>query len=99
MQSPAWLLSAAAWLQDLLVSILAQISIWSDQIYWNGYETLAKAAVLIAAGLAVVLCMLVFTDEDDARVWWTLTTAGRWMGGVGAVVVALAVWASRYGGA
>ena len=99
MQSPAWLLSAETYLRDLLVSILAQLTIWSDQVYWNGYEPLAKAAILVAAGGAVVLCMLVFTDEDDARVWSRLTAAGRWMGGVAAVAVVAAVWASRSAGA
>jgi len=96
MQSPAWLLSAAAWLRDLAVSILAQLTIWSDRLYWNGYEPLARAALLVGAGGAVVLCMLVFTDETDVRAWSTLTTAGRWMGGLAAVAVVLAVCAGRY---
>jgi len=99
MQSAAWFLSAAAQLRDLLASILAQISVWSDQAYWNGYEPLVKAAILVAAGVAVGICMLVWTDEKDLEVWSTLTTAGRWMGGVAAVAVVLAVCTSRYAGA
>ena len=94
MQPAAWLLYLADYLQAELAAFIAQATVWSDRVYWNGYAPLAEAALLIAAAVAAALCMLAYTNHKDVEVWSRLSLAGRWMGAI--AVVTLAFWVGGY---
>jgi hypothetical protein len=79
------------------LAILAQLTAWSDRIYWDGYAPVAKTCLIIAAVGAVFLCAVAYANERDTEVWSGLAIAGRWMGGIAVVAVVFFAWTGGHG--